>query len=166
MSGSTASPAAGPELCITRHFDAPRRLVFDAWTRPEHLKHWQGAPVGLTVTTDVYDFRPGGMFRICMHSPDGIDYWLEGVYREIVEPERLVFTHHWLDPEGRPRQETLVTITFAEGAGGTDLTLRQTGFASVGSRDGHGEGWNSTFDRLAGYLYQQQLQVATGHGAE
>jgi uncharacterized protein YndB with AHSA1/START domain len=140
------------ELVITRIFDAPRRLVFEAWTKPEHLARWQGAPRGFTVTTHEVDFRPGGAYRLCMRSPDGIDHWLQGVYREIVEPERLVFTHVWLNAEGKPGKETLVTITFTERGGKTELTLHQTGFKSVESRDGHEKGWTSTFDRFAEYL--------------
>jgi uncharacterized protein YndB with AHSA1/START domain len=87
-----------------------------------------------------------------MRSPEGIDHWLQGVYREVVEPERLVFTHVWLDAEGKPGKETLVTITFTERDGKTELTLHQTGFKTVESRDGHQKGWTSTFDRLADYL--------------
>jgi uncharacterized protein YndB with AHSA1/START domain len=149
------SPAAGPadrELVITRVFDAPRGLVFKAWTGPEHLERWQGAPRGFTVTAHKMEVRPGGAYRVCMRSPEGVDHWLQGVYREVVEPERLVFTHVWLDAQGRPGKETLVTITFAERGGKTELALHQTGFKSVESRDGHKGGWTSTFDRLADYL--------------
>lgn len=152
---SPATKAAEPELVITRVFDAPRGLVFDAWTKPEHLERWQGAPRGFTVTAHKVEMRPGGAYRICMRSPEGVDHWLQGVYREIVRPERLVFTHAWLDAEGKPGKETLVTITFTERGGKTELTLHQTGFKSVESRDGHKEGWTSTFDRLAEYLAKE-----------
>src|SRR5271170_2119819 len=144
-----ASSAITDELLITRVFDAPRQLVFDAWTKPEHLARWQGAPEGFTVTTHEVELRPGGAYRLCMRSPEGVDHWLQGVYREIVAPERLVFTHVWLDAQGKPGKETLVTITFVERGGKTELTLHQTGFKSVESRDGHKEGWTSTLDRLA-----------------
>jgi len=88
-----------------------------------------------------------------MRSPEGVDRWLEGHYREIVKPERLVFTHLWLDADRKPAgQETLLTITLTERAGKTELTLRQTGFASVEARDGHGYGWNSALDVLVDYL--------------
>jgi len=140
------------ELVITRMFDAPRELVFECWTDPGHLQHWQGAPRGFTVTSSESDIRPGGFFRICMRSPEGVDSWLEGGYREMVKPERLVFTHAWLDAKRKPGKETLVTITFAERDGRTELTLRQTGFPSVESRDGHQVGWNSALDVLADYL--------------
>lgn len=149
---ASATVTSEPELVMTRVFDAPRDLVFKAWTEPEHLERWQGAPRGFTVPTHEADIRPGGTYRVCMRSPEGVDHWLQGVYREVVEPERLVFTHVWLDAAGNPGKETLVTITFADRGGKTELTLRQTGFKSVGSRDGHNEGWTSTFDRLAEYL--------------
>ena len=149
---SPTTEQAASELVLTRVFDAPRRLVFEAWTEPEHLERWQGAPRGFTVTAHEVDLRPGGPYRVCMRSPEGVDHWLQGVYREIVEPERLVFTHAWLDAEGKPGNETLVTITLTERGGKTELTLHQTAFESVESRDGHRAGWTSTFDRLAEYL--------------
>src|SRR5579862_4793697 len=112
---SAAPESAGQEFVMTRVFDAPRELVFECWTQAEHLQHWQGAPRGFTVTSSESDIRPGGFFRICMRSPEGLDRWLEGVYREIVKGERLVFTHVWLDAGREPAgTETLVTITFAE----------------------------------------------------
>ena len=137
---------------MTRVFAAPRELVFDAFTRREHLERWQGAPLGMTVTVEKSDIRPGGAYRLCMHGPDGTDYWLEGVYIEVARPERLVYTHCWLDPEMKPKRETLVTITFAARGGKTELTLRQVGLATVASREGHRGGWGSTFDRLTHYL--------------
>ena len=143
-------------LVITRVFDAPRSLVFAAWTKSEHLQRWQGAPRGFTVRVDKSDIRPGGAYRICMRSPEGTEHWLQGTYREVVEPERLVFTHAWSDAQGRPGRETLVTVTFAEIDGKTKLTLHQTGFEAVASRDGHKEGWSSALDRLAEYLLAAQ----------
>ena len=140
------------ELEITRVFDVPSRSLFEAWTGPEHLKHWQGAPLGFTTTSNEVELRPGGKFRICMRSPEGVDHWLQGVYREVVPLQRLSFTHAWLDAKGKPGNETLVTITFAGRGEKSEVTLRQTGFPSVQERDGHKLGWNSTLDRLAGYL--------------
>jgi uncharacterized protein YndB with AHSA1/START domain len=147
-----AAQSTEPELVITRLFDAPREQVFECWTQPDHLQHWQGAPRGFTVTSSGSDIRPGGFFRICMRSPEGVDRWLEGHYREIVEPERLVFTHVWLDAGRKRGNEALVTITLAERDGKTELTLRQTGFTSVESRDGHKYGWSSALDVLEDYM--------------
>jgi uncharacterized protein YndB with AHSA1/START domain len=140
------------DLAITRVFNAPRELVFSAWTAPEHLQRWQGAPQGMTITTNIVDFRPGGEFRLCMRSTDGVDHWLQGVYREIVPPERIVFTHAWVGTDGKSSPETLVTITFMVRGNQTEMMLQQTGFTSAGARDGHGFGWNSQLDRFAEYL--------------
>jgi uncharacterized protein YndB with AHSA1/START domain len=140
------------ELLLTRLLAAPRDLVYAAWTEPEHLTKWQNAPQGLTVTAEISDIRTGGEFRICMRSPEGQENWLQGKYLEVVAPERLVFTHAWLNAEGQPGPETLVTITFSERGDQTEITLRQTGFKSTEARDGHSQGWISTFDRLAEYL--------------
>jgi uncharacterized protein YndB with AHSA1/START domain len=156
---ATVTTPSDQEMVITRVFDAPRELVFACWTEPEHLQHWQGAPRGFTVTSSESDIRPGGFFRICMRSPEGVDRWLEGGYREIVKPERLVYTHVWLDANQQRGQETLVTITFAERDGKTELTLRQTGFASVEARDGHGYGWRSALDVLVDYLGQTARSI-------
>ncbi|HLX42663.1 MAG TPA: SRPBCC domain-containing protein [Bryobacteraceae bacterium] len=147
-----ASTATTNELLIKRVFDAPRQLVFDAWTKPEHLARWQGAPEGFTVSSHDVDLRPGGAYRLCMRSPEGVDHWLQGVYREVVDPERLVFTHVWLDDRKQPGPETVVTITLADLGGKTELTLHQTGFKAVQSRDGHYTGWTSTLDRFHAYI--------------
>ncbi len=155
-----AAQSSGPELEIARVFDAPRELVFECWTQPEHLQHWQGAPRGLTVTSSESDIRPGGFFRICMRSPEGVERWLEGGYREIVKPERLVFTHAWLEGGRKAGNQTLVTIALAERNGKTELTLRQSGFTSVESRDGHHFGWSSALDVLADYLAKSLDEAA------
>ncbi len=139
------------ELTITRVFDAPRSLVFRMWTEQEHIVKWC-APRGFTIPHNKADVRPGGAWRACMRSPEGKDYWLQGVYREIVEPERLVFTHVWEDEDGKPGHETLVTVTFAEQDGKTKLTFHQAVFESVEQRDSHLEGWSESLDRLEEYL--------------
>ena len=88
MAASTSPTATTAErtLIIERVFDAPRALVFKAWTEPERLVLWWG-PRGFTMPACTMDARPGGAFRFCMRSPEGTDHWLRGVYREIVEPE-------------------------------------------------------------------------------
>lgn len=138
-------------LVMTRVFDAPRELVFKAWTEPQHLVHWS-CPQGFTLTHCAGDLRPGGAWRSCMHAPDGRDLWLGGVYREIASPERLVFTHAWDDAQGNPGHETIVTVTLVERGGKTEMTFRQAEFDSVGERDGHRGGWTECFEKLAGYV--------------
>ena len=148
---SPGKPSAQPQLVITRILDAPRRLVFKAWTEPQHLVHWS-CPHGFTLTHCEGDLRPGGAWRSCMRSTDGRDLWLGGVYREIVEPERLAFTHAWDDENGQPGHETLVTVTLADHGDRTELTFRQAFFESVEQRDGHQGGWTECFERLAAHL--------------
>jgi uncharacterized protein YndB with AHSA1/START domain len=150
---ASATDAENLELVITRFFDAPRDLVFKAWTDPEHLVRWWG-PKGFTSTMiGKIDLRPGAPYRIHMRGPDGDDHWSQGVYREIVEPERLVFAGYWADAEGKPKgPESTVTVTFEDLSGKTRLTLRQRVFESLTARDAHRGGWTSSFERLAEYL--------------
>jgi uncharacterized protein YndB with AHSA1/START domain len=146
------SAATQPEervLVIERIFDAPRDLVWKAWTEPERVAQWMG-PRGFTSSVLKADFRPGGAYRFHMRGPDGVDRWQQGVYREIVEPERIVCTYAWADVEGKPtRPETLLTVSFAEQGEKTMLILHQAVFESVTARDLHGQGWSSTLERLA-----------------
>lgn len=140
------------ELAITRIFEAPRAMVFRAWTDPEQMGRW-AAPHGFTRGEASSDVRVGGAYRACIRSPEGQDHWVHGEYREIVEPERLVMTHGWLDEHGQPGHMTLITVTFEElGPRRTQMNFLQTGFDSVASRDGHNGGWTSSFEQLAELL--------------
>jgi uncharacterized protein YndB with AHSA1/START domain len=142
------APSAARELIITRVLNAPRAVVFKAWTDPARARQWMG-PRGFTATHVEGAVRPGGAWRACLRRDEtGEDLWQGGVYREVVEPERLVFTFAWDDKQGRRGHETLVTITFAEHQGKTTMTFRQAIFDSVEQRDGHHGGWTSTFERL------------------
>ena len=147
------SPAAPAErtLVLTRVFDAPRELVFKAWSSPEHLANWFG-PSNFTLPFCDVDFRVGGDYRLCMRSPEGKDYWVHGVYREIVEPQRLVFTWERDGADDEHAGHTLVTITLDDVAGKTRLTLHQATFGSTEIRDGHRHGWTEAFARMAAYL--------------
>jgi uncharacterized protein YndB with AHSA1/START domain len=135
------------ELVITRIFDAPRALVYKAWTEPDHLSQWS-APHGFIITHNEGDLRPGGAWRSCMRSPAGENLWLGGTYREVVENELLVFTHAWDGPDGKPGHETLVTVRLEDQNGKTRMTFRQAFFESVEQRNGHRSGWSECFDRL------------------
>ncbi|HLW71352.1 MAG TPA: SRPBCC domain-containing protein [Candidatus Binataceae bacterium] len=149
---SAAIEISERELVLTRTFDAPRALVFKAWTEPEQRARWIG-PKGFTGSVLQMDLRPGGAYRFHMRSADGTDHWQQGVYREIVPPERLVCTYLWADAAGNAKgPETLLTVTFDERDGKTLLTLRQALFESVTARDAHRAGWSSSLERLAGYL--------------
>lgn len=138
-------------LVIERVFDAPRQLVFDAWTQSEHMAKWWG-PRGFKSTVLRNELRPGGAYRIHMLGPDG-DHWTQGVYREVVPPERLVMVGSWADAQGNPtRPETTLTLIFEELAGKTRLTLHNAIFESTTARDMHNSGWSSALDCLAEYL--------------
>jgi uncharacterized protein YndB with AHSA1/START domain len=139
------------ELTMARVFDAPRSLVFKVWTQMEHFSRWLG-PKEFTTTSCRMDVRLDGTYRACIRSPEGTDHWIQGVYREIVEPERLVFTFAWEDEDGQPKHQTLVTVTFAEQGNQTLLTFHQAVFESVESHDSHHSGWFECFDRLEAYL--------------
>lgn len=148
---STTTTATKHELTMTRVFPAPRALVFKAWTEPQHVKEWWG-PRGFTTLSCEMDLRPGGKWRTHSRSPEGKEYAEHGFFREIVEPERLVFTQAWEDADGKAKHETLVTIMFTEQGGKTLLSFHQGVFESVTSRDSHGEGWSSAFELLVEYL--------------
>jgi uncharacterized protein YndB with AHSA1/START domain len=148
---NVAMESAACELVITRVFDAPRALVFKAWTEADMQARWLG-PKGFTTILCEIDARPGGRYRLGMHAPDGTAHWLCGVCREIIEPQRLVSTSAWEGPDGKLGPETLLTLTFEDLGGRTRLTMRQTGFESVTARDAHRVGWTSNLDRLAEYL--------------
>ena len=158
------SPATtSTELVITRVFDAPRELVWKAWTEPKHLMRWWGPKV-FTAPFCKIDLRVGGTFLNCMRSPEGKDYWSTGVYREIVPPERLVYTDSFADEKGNVVPGTyygmsadiplqmLVTVTFEEHQGKTKLTLRHEGIPAGADRDGAQQGWSESFEKLAEYL--------------
>ena len=137
------------KLSITRLLDAPRRLVWEAYTKKEHLDRWS-CPQGFVMLSSEADLRPGGAWRICMRAPDGELFPASGVYQEIVPLEKLVMTHGWIDDDGSRPVETLMTITFADEGSKTRLTLEQEGFASAESRDRHVDGWGQCLDKLAG----------------
>src|SRR5262245_29083774 len=148
---SRAADAAERVLVIERVFDAPRELVFKLWTDPAHVKRWMG-PRGFTAVHFEHEARPGGRWRGCLR-PDGggRDLWHGGVVREIVPPQRLVYSFAWDREDGSRGHETLVTITFEEVRGKTRMIFHQAEFDSVAQRDGHRGGWSSSFDRLAEY---------------
>lgn len=116
-------------LVLSRLFDAPRALVFKAWSKAEHAARWFG-PKDFTCPSCKIDFRVGGAYRACIRSADGKEYWMRGIYREIAEPERIVFTFAW-EEEGERGRENTITVTFAEQGDQTRMTFRQAFFESV-----------------------------------
>ena len=151
------------ELLIERVLDAPRELVFKVWTECEHFSRWWG-PKQFTTPHCTIELRPGGRMHYCMRAPDGQEFWGIGIYREIVAPERLVYTDTFADEQGDPvtpehygmspdwPSEMLVTVTFDELDGKTKLTMQYTGAVPGVDRDNAEAGWNESFDRLNEYL--------------
>ncbi|MCW3061659.1 MAG: hypothetical protein JWQ02_3480 [Capsulimonas sp.] len=147
------------EIVITRVFDAPRSLVYTAWTDPDQLKRWY-APNGCTMEIVKFDFHVGGGLHLCIHNPKFGDCWCAGVFQEIVVPERLVYTLSFADKQGNfmepaemgmkanwPR-ETTVTVTFVEQDGKTTVTLHQTVLESLAKQTGAYPSWLEMLDRL------------------
>jgi uncharacterized protein YndB with AHSA1/START domain len=155
-----ATEPAQQELVMTRILDAPREVVFKAWTDPERVKLWWG-PKGFTNPVCELDVRPGGAMRIHMRAPNGIVYPMTGVFNEIVEPERLVFTSGALDEKGTPLFEILTTVTFAEHGGKTKLTLHAKVMMATPAGAPHlagmEMGWSQTLDRLAEYVVTERV---------
>ncbi|MBA8876657.1 SRPBCC domain-containing protein [Phyllobacterium myrsinacearum] len=139
------------ELTIVRIVDAPVALVFKAWSQPEHVMRWWG-PKNFTCPGCVMDFREGGAYRSSIRSPDGEDAWMVGHYREIVEPERIVFTFAWEDADGTRGPQTLVSIALSAQGHRTKLVFHQAPFDSVEDRDSHRNGWTECMERLEAYV--------------
>lgn len=140
---------ADDELLITKNFDAPASVVFELWTDPAHFRHWMG-PGSYTCREIDIDLRVGGGYRGMIWSEADGESWFGGVYREIEAPRRLVFTFKW-DKGPSAEVETLVTLTFRERRGSTDMTFHQTPFVDVARRDAHVGGWTSAFDKAVAY---------------
>jgi len=161
------------EVVITRTFEAPRELVWRAWTDPVIMRQYWG-PKGFTSPACEIDLRVGGKYLACMRSPDGMDYWSTGTYREIVPLERIVATDSFADPEGNivPASyygmsgdwpvEMLVTVTFEGQGNTTKLTLRHSGIEGFTEKDMQDmrQGWDETLDKLEGVLEELKRQRA------
>lgn len=147
-------------LQLTRMFDAPRELVFQAWTDPKHFQHWFGAAAceGSTLQSTKLDARAGGKYRLQVRREDGEFWTTVGVYREVKSPERLVFTWQF-EKDGSGDQfgeveppEMLVTVELKALGKRTELTLTHERFASVESRDRHEDGWTRCLESLGKFL--------------
>ena len=155
---ATSSPALQPNertVDITRVFDAPRKLLWKAWTDPEHMAQWWG-PQGFTNPVCELDARPGGALKIVMRASDGTEYPMRGVFREVLESRRLVFTAVAEDEHGNPLLESLTTVSFAEEGGKTKLTVHAhaVGLAPVAPRmlEGMQIGWTQSLQRLEAHI--------------
>jgi uncharacterized protein YndB with AHSA1/START domain len=148
---------------IVRVFDAPRALVFDAWSNSEQLLQWF-APNGCTLVCSKIDFQAGGEYHLCIRSADGHECWTRGIYLEIVRPERIVYTVRMANKTGAyitPADcgmhpdwpgEMTVTVSFADAGHGTELTLCQSVSESLAKATGAYPSWLQMLDRLEGLL--------------
>jgi uncharacterized protein YndB with AHSA1/START domain len=143
------------ELVISREVDAPRDLVWKAWTDAKHLAQWWG-PHGFTNPVCEVDLRPGGAILIHMKAPDGTVYPMKGTFEEIVAPERLVFLSGAMDETGKLLFEVLNTVTFAEQAGKTKLTMHARVVSATDEAgrylSGMEVGWTQSLERLEAFV--------------
>lgn len=150
------------EVVITRVFDAPREVVFEAWINPRHLAQWFGPKVFTNPVSEV-DARVGGKWKVVMRAPDGTEYPAVGEYREIVKPERLAFTNNALDKDGSIMIEGFTTVSFAEQDGKTRLTLVTRGRGLKPGTDqmlaGMDAGWSQSFDKLRTLMESKRVAV-------
>ncbi len=140
------------EVVFTRVFNAPRRLVFEAWTNPKHVTRWMLGPEGWTMPVCEIDLRPGGEWHFVWRRANGTQMEMRGVYREVVPPERLVSTESW----GADWPETVNTLLLVEENGKTTMTQTIL-YPSKDARDaatktGMKDGAEQSYDRLEAYL--------------
>ncbi len=153
MKDTNKTTSAPPrELVMTRIFKAPRELVFKAWTDPHHVAEWWG-PKGFTNPQCKWEARIGGNIWVEMRPPNGDAHPMGGRFREIVPPERLVFTTNaFFDNEGNPKLENLNTVTFEEDAGKTKVTIHVVVLRATpevaGPLAGMKEGWSQSLEKL------------------
>ncbi len=135
-----------PDLHMVRVFDAPKRLVFEAWSKPEYVSRWF-TPKPLTTPSCEIDFRTGGKFRLVMRMPDGIEFPMDATYTDVTPEERIAFSatiHGGIEVE--------TTVTFTEHDGKTTLAVHQTYSKEGDPTRGAKQGWTQTLDQLAAHL--------------
>jgi uncharacterized protein YndB with AHSA1/START domain len=135
-----------PELRMTRVFDAPKRLVFEAWSKAEYLSRWF-TPAPLTTPSCEVDLRPGGVFRLVMRMPDGIEFPMDARFTEVVVNERIAFK-----AKIHGDLEALTTVTFTERDGKTTLAVHQVYSREADATRGAPAGWTRTLDQLGEHL--------------
>jgi uncharacterized protein YndB with AHSA1/START domain len=151
----TVTESSQWDLVMTRTFDAPRELVFKAWTDPKQVQQWWG-PHGFTNPRCEVDARPGGAIRIDMRGPDGMVYPMKAAFEEVREPERLVFVTSALDDKGNSMFDVRNTVTLVERRGKTELTLQAQVIRSTAVAPqylkGMEVGWSQSLERLEAYV--------------
>lgn len=146
MTTQTKAASDTFDLTLTRVFKAPRPLVFQMWADAEHKSQWW-RPKTFTLVDSAENFRPGGDWMSIMEAPSGNHYRMEGTYKEIVENELIVFSHHWVE-DGQRGPETLITVRFEDVPDGTRLTFTQALIGTEADRNDQQNGWNEFLDML------------------
>ena len=145
-------------LILKRTLNAPQERAFNAWTSAEHIQQWMQPEPGMVVPLASIDLQVGGKYRIQMKTPDGEFFTAVGVFQEVKEPERLVYTWDWEkdgsgaefgEVEGKP---SLITVEFLKRGERTEMVLTHSRFATVESRDNHARGWVKLVESFAGFL--------------
>jgi uncharacterized protein YndB with AHSA1/START domain len=154
MSEDTSTTKAHRELTITRVFDAPRELVWKAWTDPAQFAYWFGAELDVPLATVSLDVRPGGAWSAPMIAEDGSEMPFAGLYREVQEPERLVLTFEDVGSDDDTERQVL-TVTFGDLGGKTELVLHHAGTLEEEHFEGLEGGYGSFLDKLAEFLAKQ-----------
>ena len=134
-------------LSITKVFNANVAAVYNAWIDPEQLSAWMG-PVEMRSTVHSIDARVGGAYRIGMTGKDGNEYVVGGIYKEVSPPHKLVMTWQWEEGAMGETAASLVTVTFKEVSGKTEMTLVHERLANAQSRDNHLQGWTSSLSKF------------------
>lgn len=152
MTETAAAPSAvmtsETSLRVERVYDASPEEVFDAWTDPEVLRRWWAVhPDGSTPVAEV-DLRPGGRYRLSMEGPDGERHTVQGEYREVQRPRRLVYSWQWELDAGGLGPASTVTVEFQEQGKRTNVVLEHTDLPDADSRDRHAHGWAACMDIL------------------
>lgn len=138
-------------LVLRREINAPRALVYTAWTEKAHLVNWFFPP-SFTLLLGEFDVQPGGRWRFGMRHPEGAEIYGGGVYRDVIPPHRLVFTHRWEKADPAKEFDTVVAVDFLEVGGRTMIEFRQAGLPTADHIKSHLQGWSEFLDNLSGKL--------------
>lgn len=160
MSNQTVIVESSPDFMLTREFDAPRALIWEAWTKPEHLTKWWG-PVGFDTPVFEVDLRVGGKMKFCMRGPEGMEIWCGGEYLEIDEPSRYLSTSYFCDAEGNQIDPVSIgfspewpkvsqfEVAFEDLGERTRVTVHQFGISvDLAKSVMADQGWGSQFTKL------------------
>ena len=151
MTTDTSLESEDRVLRLTHRFDAPREIIFRAWTDASWLVRWMG-PQACSCPFAEIDLRVGGAFRLAIRNAEGKDHVAFGTYQAIESPGQLTFTWQWEQEDGSPGHEMLIEIELRESDAGTDMVFTQTRFPTEDSRDQHQGGWTSSFASLVDVL--------------